>query len=54
MLILKSWMYLNTSWMYGDKRTPLVEVSVVLTRNRKEIIQQENPVGESFKVGKRP
>src|SRR5882672_1190644 len=38
---------------YGDKRTALVEpYSVVLTRKTaKKLFRQENPVGESFKVG---
>ncbi len=38
---------------YGDKRTALVEpYSVVLTKKTaKKLFRQENPVGESFKVG---
>ncbi|HEV8513877.1 MAG TPA: ABC transporter permease, partial [Cyclobacteriaceae bacterium] len=38
---------------YGDKRTALVEpYSVVLTKKTaKKLFKQENPVGESFKVG---
>src|SRR6185369_1614952 len=38
---------------YGDKRTALVEpFTVVLTKKAaKKLFRQENPVGESFKVG---
>lgn len=38
---------------YGDSRTALVEpYSVVLTKNAaKKLFQQENPLGETFKVG---
>lgn len=38
---------------YGDKRTALVEpYSVVLTKKTaKKLFRQENPIGESFKVG---
>src|SRR6478736_3490161 len=38
---------------YGDKRTALIEpYSVVLTKKTaKKLFRQENPVGESFKVG---